>query len=32
MGGRELEAILTQSTPFTDKEIEIREVEGVNVS
>lgn len=24
MGGRELEAILMQSTPFTDKEIEIQ--------
>ena len=28
MGGRELEAILTQSTPFTDKEIQIQRGEG----
>ena len=28
MGGRELEAILTQSTPFADKEIVIQRGEG----
>ena len=28
MGGKELEAILTQSTPFTDKEIQIQRGEG----
>ena len=28
MGGRDVEAILTQSTPFTDKEIAIQRGEG----